>query len=64
MSSIISRLFSKKSFFEDIKLTKTIGKLNSDKNMSKLLTKNHTSGEMVLWATSILALYLLILYFI
>ena len=62
--SIISNLNSKKFIFTKSSPIKSIHKINDGMRISKVLIKNYSSGEMVLWVTIILALYLFIVYLI
>ncbi|MFL2656437.1 MAG: Na(+)/H(+) antiporter subunit D [Burkholderiaceae bacterium] len=62
--SIISNLNSKKFIFTKSSPIKSIHKINDGMRISKVLIKNYSSGEMVLWVTIILALYLFIFYLI
>ena len=51
-------------FSNDDTVIKSIHKINDGMRISKVLIKNYSSGEMVLWVTIILALYLFIFYLI
>ena len=62
--SIISNLNSKMFIFTKSSPIKSIHKINDGMRISKVLIKNYSSGEMVLWVTIILALYLFIFYLI
>ena len=62
--SIISNLNSKKFIFTKSSPIKSIHKINDGMRISKVLIKNYSTGEMVLWVTIILALYLFIFYLI
>ena len=61
---IISNFFFKRHLFNKSNPMEIIYKMNDDMKISKSLIKNYTSGEMVLWVTVILAVYLFIFYLI
>ena len=62
--NIISKFFFKRLLFKKSNPMEKIYKMNDDMKISKSLIKNFTSGEMVLWVTITLAVYLFIFYLI
>ena len=62
--NIISKIFYKRFLFKKSNPIEIIYKMNDDMKLSKSLIKNYTSGEMVLWVSITLAVYLFIFYLI
>ena len=62
--NIISKIFYKRFLFKKSNPIEIIYKMNDDMKISKSLIKNYTSGEMVLWVSITLAVYLFIFYLI
>lgn len=62
--NIISKFFFKRLLFKKSNPMEIIYKMNDDMKISKSLIKNYTSGEMVMWVTVTLAVYLFIFYLI
>ena len=62
--NIISKIFYKRFLFKKSNPIEIIYKMNDDMKISRSLIKNYTSGEMVLWVSITLAVYLFIFYLI